>query len=38
MINIGFACLYLALTTTLMGILDFIIKIIDTALQEIRKK
>lgn len=38
MINIGLTCLYLTITTTLMGILDVLIKIFDTLLQEIKSR
>lgn len=35
MISIGLACLYMALITTVLGILEIIIKIVDTIRQEI---
>lgn len=38
MINIGMACLYLTLVSTLMGILDVFVKIGDTCLQSLRSK
>lgn len=38
MINIGMTCFYLAVVTTLMGILDVVVKIIDTCRQELRSK
>jgi hypothetical protein len=33
MVNIGMACLYLTIVSTLMGILDVFVKIVDTCLQ-----
>ncbi len=38
MINIGMACLYLTVVSTLMGIFDVFVKIGDTCLQQLRSK
>lgn len=38
MINIGMSCLYLAVVTTIMGVIDVIVKIVDTCMQELSSK
>lgn len=37
MITIGLSCLYLALTTTILGVFDVLIKLFDTCCQEVNK-
>jgi hypothetical protein len=37
-VNIGLACFYLSIATTILGVVDAVIKLFDTALQEVDKK